>query len=232
MNLFDVCRLSKHPFSSAIVEHRRKALENETNLSTRLRKGVCDIMTQNQIAYWNLVEQRTHNRRTESETYRANKAHEKQIDVSNAETERANRAREANNINVTAEAARHNQATEALTGTDLNIKAGQLAETTRSNKQQELLKQQEVSEKKLANDIQKEWNDAKIQLEKDKTEAAVYKDKGAAEYYEKQAEDLTNKIETYFQKYQDDRNITYLEEIRKYISELLKLWPTVKGAKG
>lgn len=189
-------------------------------------------MTHNQIDYWNLKENQAHNRATERETYRSNKAKEHLSMSEQRETHRANVAREGFNLSSLAETSRHNLANEGLTGTDLNIKAGQLSESTRHNQATELNEQKKTQETKLANDIQKAYNDAKIELEQQKVEAEAYKDQNVADYYLRQAENLQQKIDSYWDQYYTDKDIKYLELIEKYVKDLSNLWPKVKGAKG
>lgn len=207
-------------------------------------------MTHNQIDYWNLRETQGHNRAMERETYRSNKAKEhlsmkEQRETHRAnvakehlsmseqrETHRANVAREGFNLSSLAETSRHNLASESLTGTDLNIKSGQLSESTRHNQATELTEQKKMQETKLANDIQKAYNDAKITLEKQKVEAEAYKDQNVSDYYLRQAENLQQKIDSYWDQYYTDRDVKYLELIEKYVKDLTNLWPKVKGAKG
>lgn len=76
-------------------------------------------MTRNQIEYWNLQELKQHNRVTESEEQRANRAREA-FNISNlAETGRHNVAQEGIDISKLNESVRHNTATEGQAVSDL-----------------------------------------------------------------------------------------------------------------
>lgn len=207
-------------------------------------------MTHNQIDYWNLRETQVHNRAMERETYRSNKAREhlsmkeqREIRRANrakerltaseqAETHRANVAREGYNISSLVEQSRHNYATEGLTSTDLSIKTSQQREVARHNQATELNEQKRIQETKIANDLQKAYNDAKVELEKQKVEAEAYKDKRVAEYYYTQVDKLQQEIDSYWDKYYTERDLKYLDTIERYIRDLTNLWPKVKGAKG
>lgn len=189
-------------------------------------------MTQNQIAYWNLRETQGHNRAMEREAYRSNKAREHLSMKEQRETHRANVAREGYNIGSLAEQSRHNYATEGLTSTDLSIKADQQRETARHNQVAELTEQEKVRETKIANDLRKAYNDAKLELEKQKVEAEAYKDQNVSDYYYTQVEKLQQEIDSYWDKYYTDKDIKYLDMIERYIKDLANLWPKVKGAKG
>lgn len=76
-------------------------------------------MTRNQIAFWELVENRMHNRATEKEANRSNVARENETHRSNVQNEMESR--------------RHNILSETLQGKDISVKDKVADETKRHN---------------------------------------------------------------------------------------------------
>lgn len=98
-------------------------------------------MTHNQIAYWQLQEDRRANLAREGEAYRANRANEREVHRANVareeETQRHNTATEQFNISSLQETSRHNLAQEQETNrhnvAQEKVSFGTLNETVRHN---------------------------------------------------------------------------------------------------
>lgn len=101
-------------------------------------------MTNNQIQYWSLQEQKRSNRANEVETNRHNMSTEAEtnrhnvategLDLSKlSETTRHNKASEGIDAGRLSESIRHDKASEQLSGVDLNIKKENLSESIRHN---------------------------------------------------------------------------------------------------
>lgn len=192
-------------------------------------------MTHNQIDYWSLQESKQHNRATEREqalSRRSSDRHYRRQDAissrSQQEAERANRAKENIDIGNLQEKVRSNLASEALKNVDLNISQQRADEQKRSNQQNELLKQLEVQEKKVANDIAK----AKAETEATLADSTVFKDQYVAKYYKEQANKIQEDIDRLWAEYETNKDIDYLTLIEKYVKDLINLPSAVKGAKG
>lgn len=110
-------------------------------------------MTQNQIAYQNLLETIRSNRERETETARSNRANESQTQFRDAETQRANKASEQQKISELAEATRSHKANEGITSAynqaRIATDRSQLAESIRHNKEVERQTDQKLSEQIL-----------------------------------------------------------------------------------
>lgn len=102
-------------------------------------------MTANQIAYWNLQEQRRSNLERERETQRSNLAKEKETNRSNLarehlqgseldETVRSNLVKEQFNISNLQESSRHNRADESIRQQQVDVSRLNLYENQRSNR--------------------------------------------------------------------------------------------------
>lgn len=192
-------------------------------------------MTHNQIEYWNLQESKQHNRATEREqalSRRSTDRHYRRQDsiskVNAVENARSHKANESIDLSKLAEIQRNNLALEQLKAVDLNISQQRANEQERSNKQTELLKQLEIQEKKVANDIAK----AKADVDKNLADSQMFKDQYVADYYKKQSEKIVNDIDRLWQEYETNKTIDYLTIIEKYIKDLINLPTIVKGAKG
>lgn len=100
-------------------------------------------MTQNQIRYWEHVENVRSNKVREAENYRHNTVTERETTRHNVSTEgethRHNVVSEAQTDKQLSEIARHNRASENISYGQISLGYSQLAETSRHNKQQELL---------------------------------------------------------------------------------------------
>lgn len=105
-------------------------------------------MTQNQIAFWTLQEQKAHNARADTEAQRANLAREAETNRANlakeSENYRSNVARERQALLDYEEKSRSNRANETQ-------KLHEAEETRRHNAAQELLQSQKQREERRAN---------------------------------------------------------------------------------
>lgn len=101
-----------------------------------------DCMTNNQIAYWQLLETQRANRTREQETNRSNVAQEGLRRQEIAETGRHNYATEQLSLQDLTEKARSNRANESIKAQSNAIESGKLSETHRTNVANESLKAQ------------------------------------------------------------------------------------------
>lgn len=94
-------------------------------------------MTTNQIAYWNMRENRRNNQVVAKETNRHNLAMENLQLGANQETARSNKAKEGLTLQQNIEKERSNKANEAIGAANVVVREGELAETTRSHQANE-----------------------------------------------------------------------------------------------
>nr|AVX53646.1 putative ORF1 [Marmot picobirnavirus] len=200
-------------------------------------------MTNNQILYWTLQETKRSNKAKEREERRSNKAAERETARSHRANEaynsgylgelmRSHQASEGIDLSRLAEQQRSNQAQEALSAQDLSIKADAQHETSRHNQQSELYDSMNSWTQKEKNDLQKQYNDAKLRIDKQEADARTKLSSSEYDYYQSQVDKIENDIDRLWQQFDTDKTLGTFNLIEKYIKDLVNLLPTVINAKG